>query len=315
VVTTELIPATQSIFRVPVGVIDLGKFQPREQIDLDHAAQLADSIRAMGQLTPIIIVPNPDQPGRFCTVTGEHRYWAIAHILNWTHIDARIDQSGRDPDDIRDQATADNTSQLGYVPMELSREITRMIGVRVGRRGMSKTEAHQDVAKILSLTIPTVYRYESLGNLIHEAQILLGRKVEKRRRLPLSAAFALATIPQGKQSEILAQQTQRGGRLRFQNIVRSVKEATAMGGGQTHRNAPRQIKPSNVFESLQARMEGGMVDQTSMLGKVTPDTLARAMSHRSDAIPQEWLTALERAIGNLEHFRRTLTEYIANRNS
>ena len=58
---------------LPVRLIDPNREQPRRSFDEQALADLAQSIRAVGVLQPIIVAPNGD---RFTIIAGERRYRA-----------------------------------------------------------------------------------------------------------------------------------------------------------------------------------------------------------------------------------------------
>lgn len=72
-------PSQEKTHHPSVLGIDLlapGPFQPRVDMDEGRLAELADSIRSRGVLQPILVRPNPDEPGRYQIVAGERRWRA-----------------------------------------------------------------------------------------------------------------------------------------------------------------------------------------------------------------------------------------------
>jgi ParB family chromosome partitioning protein len=58
---------------VAIGSIRANTFQPRDYFDEDRIAQLADSIREIGVLQPILVREIEDEPGTFELIAGERR--------------------------------------------------------------------------------------------------------------------------------------------------------------------------------------------------------------------------------------------------
>lgn len=56
----------------------------------DFAIKLAESIKVDGLLQPIVVRPNPEQPGRFIRVAGKHRHAAVHKILKEQFIRATV---------------------------------------------------------------------------------------------------------------------------------------------------------------------------------------------------------------------------------
>jgi ParB family chromosome partitioning protein len=61
---------------VPVEHLSPSPFQPRGIMDPAALADLVDSIKSRGILQPLLVRPNPDQPGYFQIIAGERRWRA-----------------------------------------------------------------------------------------------------------------------------------------------------------------------------------------------------------------------------------------------
>jgi len=68
------------IKRIPLGDILIGKGQIRVRNIARGISELAESIRVMGQLQPIIVYESADQPGKFEILTGVRRFLACQEI-------------------------------------------------------------------------------------------------------------------------------------------------------------------------------------------------------------------------------------------
>lgn len=66
--------------RVPLKDLSLGKGQVRKTQVGKDISELADSIRVVGQLQPIVICESSVQPGKFEILTGQRRYLACKEI-------------------------------------------------------------------------------------------------------------------------------------------------------------------------------------------------------------------------------------------
>lgn len=72
-------------------LIDVPKAAPEQTpFSKKFAIQLAGSIKLDGQLNPVGLVPNPEQPGRYILFMGRHRFYAIKNVLREQFIQARI---------------------------------------------------------------------------------------------------------------------------------------------------------------------------------------------------------------------------------
>ncbi|HAP99790.1 MAG TPA: chromosome partitioning protein ParB, partial [Rhodospirillum rubrum] len=61
---------------LPVGALVPNPDQPRRHFDEEAIADLTESIRAKGILSPILARPDPNQPGTFQIIAGERRWRA-----------------------------------------------------------------------------------------------------------------------------------------------------------------------------------------------------------------------------------------------
>jgi ParB-like chromosome segregation protein Spo0J len=63
-------------------LIDVPAVDKKERtFSKEFAGQLAESIRVEGLLNPITVRPNPDKPGSYLIVAGEHRFYAVKKVL------------------------------------------------------------------------------------------------------------------------------------------------------------------------------------------------------------------------------------------
>ena len=70
-----------------VGLIEHALDQPRKVFKEEDIASLAETMKAEGQLQPILVRRNPGQPDRWVIVAGERR-WRAAKRLGWRQIAA-----------------------------------------------------------------------------------------------------------------------------------------------------------------------------------------------------------------------------------
>ena len=78
---------------IDLGLIDPNKEQPRKHFDADSLAQLADSIRSVGVIQPIVLSPN----GRRYTIIAGERRWRAARLAELKEVPALV----REVEDIR----------------------------------------------------------------------------------------------------------------------------------------------------------------------------------------------------------------------
>jgi len=83
------------MIQIPLGDLELGKGQSRTRDVGKGIAELADSIRKVGQLEPIVVCPG-SKPGRYEILTGQRRFLACKEIgapTIWAAVmDERVDE-------------------------------------------------------------------------------------------------------------------------------------------------------------------------------------------------------------------------------
>jgi ParB family chromosome partitioning protein len=68
--------AAETVYEIRLDLISPDPGQPRKEFDSAELDDLALSIEANGVIAPILLRPDPDQPGRYLIVSGERRYRA-----------------------------------------------------------------------------------------------------------------------------------------------------------------------------------------------------------------------------------------------
>ncbi|MGA9866615.1 MAG: ParB/RepB/Spo0J family partition protein [Acetobacteraceae bacterium] len=68
----------ESVRALSLDLLEPGPFQPRASIDESTLSELAESVRSIGVLQPLIARPHPAAPGRFQIIAGERRWRAAA---------------------------------------------------------------------------------------------------------------------------------------------------------------------------------------------------------------------------------------------
>lgn len=71
---------------IDIGLIDPNKDQPRKRFDADALTQLADSIRSVGLIQPIVVSPN----GRRYTIIAGERRWRAARMAELKEVPALV---------------------------------------------------------------------------------------------------------------------------------------------------------------------------------------------------------------------------------
>jgi ParB family chromosome partitioning protein len=122
------VPAGDRLTRLPLDVLQRGRYQPRSHLDQEALNELAASIRSQGVVQPIVVRPieasTPSGGQRYEIVAGERR-WRAAQIAQLADIPAIV----RDiPDETAiSVALIENIQREDLNPLEEARALERLI--------------------------------------------------------------------------------------------------------------------------------------------------------------------------------------------
>jgi ParB family transcriptional regulator, chromosome partitioning protein len=121
-------PAGEQLAKLPLDVLQRGRYQPRVDMRTETLAELADSIRSQGVVQPIVVrvlgASDGGESQRYEIIAGERR-WRAAQMAGLTEIPAVI----RDIPDEAAIAVAliENIQREDLNPLEEARALTRLI--------------------------------------------------------------------------------------------------------------------------------------------------------------------------------------------
>ncbi len=124
---TQLRP-DEELLKLPVDLLQRGKYQPRIDMHTDTLQELADSIKSQGLIQPILVRPlgdaTPGQPRRYEIIAGERR-WRAAQLAGLHEIPAIV---RRIPDEAAvAMALIENIQREDLNPLEEARALDRLI--------------------------------------------------------------------------------------------------------------------------------------------------------------------------------------------
>lgn len=224
---------------IPVGVsddagfahIELGQIrpnphQPRSSFDEEALEGLADSIRSVGVLQPVVVRPDPN--GGYLLVAGERR-WRAARRAGLTQIPAVI-RSGEDAAWLT-EALVENLQRSDLTPLEEAaafRQLLEDFGL-----------THDEVAQRVGKSRATVTNSMRLLGLPASIQARL-----ESGELSVGHARALAGIDDRAFAEHVARRAVAEGWS-----VRQVEEAVRLRKGEsTSRPRAREVRPAEIIE-------------------------------------------------------------------
>ena len=211
-----------TLTRLPLDLLQRGRYQPRMDMRPETLAELADSIRAQGVVQPIVVRPigEPDEHGvqRYEIIAGERR-WRAAQQAGLSEIPAVIRRVADDA--AIAMALIENIQREDLNPLEEGRALERLIS----EFGLT----HQQAADAVGRSRAAVSNLLRLLELPPE----VCERVEKRE-LEMGHARALLGLPQRRQQiEVAALVARKRLSVReTENLVRRMIEPAPPAAGR-----------------------------------------------------------------------------------
>lgn len=230
----------EELARLPVDLLQKGKYQPRVDMRQETLQELADSIKAQGVIQPIVVrpvgMPGIGESQRYEIIAGERR-WRAAHMAGLTEIPAVI---RRIPDEAAIAvALIENIQRENLNPLEEARALERLISEfelthqeaadAVGRSRSGVT----NLLRLLELAPEVCERVErreiemgharAIGSLSNRKQQVEVATVVAKRGLSVRETEALVRRMQATGASATAAEGQQGG-ARDPNVLRLEQE-------------------------------------------------------------------------------------------
>jgi ParB family chromosome partitioning protein len=213
-------PRGEELMRLPLDLLQRGKYQPRLDMRPETLAELAESIRAQGVVQPIIVrpidAPAPGGAQRYEIIAGERR-WRAAQQAGLADIPAIV---RRVPDAAAiAMALIENIQRENLNPLEEARALERLIA----EFGLTHQQAAEAVGRS-RVAVSNLLRLLELAPEVCE-------RVE-RRELEMGHARALLGLAQRRQQiEVAALVARKGLSVReTEALVRKLLQPPPPGG-------------------------------------------------------------------------------------
>jgi ParB family transcriptional regulator, chromosome partitioning protein len=248
----------EELARLPIDLLQKGKYQPRIDMRQETLQELADSIKAQGVIQPIVVrpvgVPGIGESQRYEIIAGERR-WRAAHMAGLTEIPAVI---RRIPDEAAIAvALIENIQRENLNPLEEARALERLI---------SEFElTHQEAADAVGRSRSGVTNLLRLLELAPE----VCERVE-RREIEMGHARAIGSLSNRKQQVEVASMVARSGLSvrETEALVRRMQSAgataTATEGQQGGARDPNVLR---LEQELADKLGARVAIQHSTAGK------------------------------------------------
>ena len=237
-------PRDEELTRIPVDLLQRGRYQPRLDMRPESLQELADSIRAQGVVQPIVVRPlvaqKAGEPIRYEIIAGERR-WRAAQMAGLHDIPAVVRIV---PDEAAvAMSLIENIQRENLNPLEEARALDRLI------REFGIT--HQQAADAVGRSRAAVSNLLRLLELTDEVKALV-----EQRQLEMGHARALLGLPQARQqSEVGALVARKGLSVRETEAL--VKRMLAHGDKSNRKDDADDPRPDpNV-----TRLEQDLADK------------------------------------------------------
>ncbi|HSN71890.1 MAG TPA: ParB/RepB/Spo0J family partition protein, partial [Steroidobacteraceae bacterium] len=188
----------ESLVKLPVDLLQRGKYQPRLDMRPESLEELADSIRAQGVVQPIVVRPIDESPGappRYEIIAGERR-WRAAQLAGLHEVPAVIRRVGDEA--AIAMSLIENIQRENLNPLEEARALERLI---------SEFEmTHQSAAEAVGRSRAAVSNLLRLLELAEEAKALV-----EQRAIEMGHARALLGLANPRQQAEVAALVARKG--------------------------------------------------------------------------------------------------------
>jgi len=237
---TSAAPRDEELAKLPIDLLQRGKYQPRLDMRPESLQELADSIKAQGVIQPIVVRQlgdaQPGQPRRYEIIAGERR-WRAAQIAGLHEIPAVI---RRVPDEAAvAMALIENIQRENLNPLEEARALDRLIK-EFDMTHMTAAEAVGRSRAAVSNLLRLLELSEPVKELVEKREIEMGH-----------ARALLALTNPLQQSEAAAQVATKG---------LSVRETESMV--KRLQNGPLEKLPSAVSRDPNVRkLEGDLAEK------------------------------------------------------
>ncbi|MGB7739038.1 MAG: ParB/RepB/Spo0J family partition protein [Steroidobacteraceae bacterium] len=231
-------PRDEELARIPVDLLQRGRYQPRLDMRPESLQELADSIRAQGVVQPIVVRPlaaqKTGEPIRYEIIAGERR-WRAAQMAGLHDIPAVVRIV---PDEAAvAMSLIENIQRENLNPLEEARALDRLI------REFGIT--HQQAADAVGRSRAAVSNLLRLLELTDEVKTLV-----EHRQLEMGHARALLGLPQARQqSEVGALVAKKGLSVRETEAL--VKRMLAHGDKANRKDDADDPRPDPNITRLE----------------------------------------------------------------
>ncbi|WP_045738419.1 ParB/RepB/Spo0J family partition protein [Xanthomonas sp. MUS 060] len=232
--TADTLQPGDSLRRLPVGQLQPGKYQPRQEMDQAKLQELAESIKAQGVIQPI--VARELVPGTFEIVAGERR-WRASQLVGLSEVPVVV----RELDDrtVIAMALIENIQREDLNPLEEAQALHRLID--------EFSLTHAEAAEAVGRSRASVSNLLRLLELPPAIRVLL-----EARRLEMGHARALLTLSPELASRLAADAADQGWSVR--EVEHRAQQFAAGKVPSNRKPKPGRTAPQADIASLETEL-------------------------------------------------------------
>ena len=248
------LPRGEELARLPLDLLQRGRYQPRADMRAESLAELAASIKVQGVVQPIVVRPlesaGNGQTQRYEIIAGERR-WRAAQMAGLGEIPAVIRHI---PDEAAIAvALIENIQREDLNPLEEARALGRLIS----EFGLT----HQQTADAVGRSRATVTNLLRLLELTAEVCELI-----EKRALEMGHARALLGLTQRRQQTAVALLVAKKG-LSVRETEALVRRLQAPAAGDAGTGSPRDANVARLEQELAEKLGARVAIQQGGGGK------------------------------------------------
>ena len=220
--------ASRGVRTAPIEMIRPNPGQPRKTFPPAEMDDLANSIREKGVLQPLLVRPDPDNPGGFSIVAGERR-WRAAQMAQVHEVPVIVRELS--DEETLEIAIIENVQRADLNPVEEAQGYKELID--------AFGHSQKDLAKIIGKSRPYIANALRLLNLPDYVQDLLSRG-------SITAGHARALVTANDPSALARRIVEEGLTVRqAEDLARTLSTRKAPPPGR----APRRDTDTSLLES------------------------------------------------------------------
>jgi ParB family transcriptional regulator, chromosome partitioning protein len=249
------VPKGEELAKLPLDLLQRGRYQPRTDLRQESLEELANSIRVQGVIQPIVVRPleltAQGEPQRYEIIAGERR-WRAAQLAGLTEIAAVIRHI---PDEAAIAvALIENIQRENLNPLEEARALSRLIN--------EFQMTHLQAAEAVGRSRAAVSNLLRLLELPNEVCMLVDR-----RELEMGHARALLGLANRRQqSEVGALVAKKGISVReTEALVRRMQRP--VGAGRAHDDRPTDPNVDKLAQDVAEKLGASVAIQHAASGR------------------------------------------------